>query len=112
MNLFDDLQQKAQSIVEHTMGYDATWVPSAGGSAITGRVLLNKPTQKESIGEIDYEALRPRIEFFDGQFPGLLDSVKANNTETVTVNGIEYSCFPKGSGKFDGKTIIIYLDQL
>lgn len=112
MNLFDDLQQKAQSIVEHTMGYDATWAPSAGGTAITGRVLLNKPTQKESIGEIDYEALRPRMEYFEGQFPGLLESVRANNTENVIINGIEYTCFQKGSGKFDGKTIIIFLDEL
>jgi hypothetical protein len=109
MNLFDGLQGAAQKIVENTMGYDATWSPSAGGDAITGRVLLNRPTQKEGIDDVDYKAIRPRVEYFEGAFPGLLESVRENNTETITIENISYVCF-NGELKFDGKTITIYLD--
>lgn len=109
MNLFDSIQSNASGIVTQTMGYDATWLPAAGGDLQIGRVLLNRPTQKEGVDDVDYKAIRPRIEYFEGVFPGLLDSVRDNNTETVTIGGTNYICF-NGELKFDGKTIVIYVE--
>ena len=110
MNLFDGVQSAAQAVVTNTMGYDASWTPSGGGGPYTARVLFNKPTQKEDIDDDNYLAIRPRIEFFEGQFPGLLESVRRNNNESVVVNAITYVAY-KGEKKFDGKTIVIYLDE-
>lgn len=110
MNLFDGLQAAAQRIVTTTFGDSATWIPLAGGS-YTGDVLYNEPTQKEQVGDQDYITGRPRMEYLDGLFPGLLDSVLDKAPETVTVNGTTYACM-WGERKYDGKTIIIYLDPI
>ena len=111
MNLFDGLQRAAQTVVVITMGYDATWAPLAGGETYAAKVLLNKPTQKEDIADIDYLAIRPHMEYFEGEFPGLLESVRSNNNETVIIEGVSYITF-KGEKKFDGKTISIYLEPV
>ncbi|MDI3319986.1 head-tail joining protein [Pinibacter soli] len=110
MNLFDGLQRAAQNVVTNAMGYDALWTPSTGGETLTARVLFNKPTQKENVSDDDYLAIRPRMEYFSGDFPGLLDSVRDNNNEMVIISDISYVAF-RGEMKFDGKTIIIYLEQ-
>lgn len=110
MNLFDGLQRTAQTVVETTMGYDASWTPLAGGPAITGRVLFNRPTQKAQISDQEYEDFAPKMEYFEGLFPGLLESVRRNASEPITINGNMFITL-KGEKKFDGKTIIITLSD-
>lgn len=110
MNLFDGLQQRAQVVVTNTFGYTAIWQPAAGGDPLTAEVLLNTPTDKASIADQDYVASRPYMEYFEGDLPGLLESVLDKVYEVVTVNGISYEC-TWGEQKFDGKTIIIHLER-
>ncbi len=97
-------------MVENTFGYDATWSPLAGGDIETARVLLNQPTNKESIGEESYLALRPKMEYFDGSFPGLFESVQENNSEVIQIDGQQFLTV-RAEKKFDGQTIIITLEQ-
>lgn len=114
MNRFDSLQIRAQGVVTRTMGYTASWTPLAGGPTYTGDVLFNKPTQKEGVVDEDYIIQRPRIEYLEGSFPGLFESVNDHNNEYV------YVTFSPGDSqrfitmiadkKYDGKTIIVYLE--
>jgi hypothetical protein len=108
--MFDSLQKAAQNVVTNTMGYVASWTPSTGGETQTAKVLFNKPTQQEQVSDQDYQAIRPRMEYFKGELPGLLESVRKRGDETVIIDGVSYIPF-SGEMKFDGKTIIIYLEQ-
>ena len=110
MNLFDSLQAQAYGVVSNTMGYDAVWQPLAGGDPITGRVLLNKPTQKQNITDEEYDAISPKMEYYDGQFPGLLQSIRDNNSEPLTINGVLFYTL-RAELKFDGKSIIVHLSD-
>jgi len=110
MNLFDDIQRSAQSVITEAFGYVAVWQPSKGGGPYSARVLLAQPTRKENVNDEDYTALRPKVEYFENDLPGLLESVNANNIESVTINGDIYIGYT-GERKYDGKTIIIYLDK-
>ncbi|SHN45925.1 hypothetical protein [Chitinophaga sp. CF418] len=109
MNLFDGLQAAAQSIVSSTFGYDATWTPSTGGDTLSARVLFISPTDLEKVSDQEYVSAGPRMEYFSGQFPGLLDLVLDRSLEVVTVNGIQYRSV-HGKADYDGKTIKIYLE--
>lgn len=111
MNLFDGLQAAAQGIVSNTFGYDATWAPSAGGPIYSARVLLIDPTDVEQVAEQEYVSNGPRMDYFQGQFPGLLDLVLDRQPELVTINEIQYHCI-HGKADYDGKTIKIYLEPV
>lgn len=112
MGDFDDMMESAQSVVYDAMGSDASWTPSNGGDAITGRVLYNEPTKEEGVAGIEYEAESPWMEYMEGEFDGLWEAVRSNKPETIIVNGRSFVTLKKGSRKFDGKTIIIYLKEL
>ncbi len=108
MNLFDTLQQNTFNVVKNTMGYDASWTPTAGGDSITAKVLLNQPTKDETVSDIDYDALHPSVEYFEADLPGLYESVSDNINEVITINGNNFNCY-HAIKKYDGKTIIIDL---
>lgn len=110
MGLFDGLQRAAQKVVTTVFGDVATWAPLAGGS-YTAAVLLNVPTDQEEVGDQKYIAVRPRMEYLVGNFPGLLESVLDKQGEIVTVNGQQYVGM-WGEKKFDGTTIIIHLEPV
>jgi len=110
-NLFDTLQNTALNIVNNTMGYDASWIPLAGGGPYTARVLLNRPTKKDTINQDDYDAISIYIECKECDLPGLFESVRANNTEQITVNGILYNCF-RAEKKYDGVTVVIDIEPI
>ena len=105
-NLFDNIQATAYGVVTNTMGYDATWTPSAGGAQQTARVLLNKPTQKDNISDQEYDALSAKVEYKLNDFEGLYESVRTGNNETVTINTIAYAVY-RAELKHDGKTILL-----
>lgn len=110
MGLFDGLQRVAQKVVTTVFGDVATWAPLAGGSYIAA-VLLNQPTDEEQVGDQNYIANRPRIEYLVGELPGLLESVLEKNSEIITVNGQQYVGM-WGEKKYDGTTVIIHLEPV
>ncbi|MCM5528962.1 hypothetical protein [Parasegetibacter sp. NRK P23] len=111
MNIFDSMHRTAQKAITKTMGYMAQWMPLTGGDEITGSVLYNEPTRKQEISEQDFETFQPWMEYLEGEFPGLLESVRNNNPETVVINGRTFVTLKNGSKKYDGKTIIINLEE-
>lgn len=113
-NIFDTMQDAAFDVVTSTMGYDATWTPSAGGPQQTARVLLKKPTEKRSYENetIDFEPNAYMVEYKEGDFPTLksiVDAIaEATSAEVMNVNGIDYyvKSLPQ---KWDGKTNVAKL---
>lgn len=113
-NIFDNLQAGMFDVVTNTMGYDATWTPSAGGSQQTARVLLKKPTEKRSYENetIDFEPNAYMVEYKEGDFPTLksiVDAIgSATSAEVMNVDGIDYyvKSLPQ---KWDGKTNVAKL---
>ncbi|MBV7529031.1 hypothetical protein [Chitinophaga sp. sic0106] len=109
MNLFDNLQQHTQAVVTQVMGYDASWTPLIGGGPFTARVLMNKPTQEQEVGDQKITSERIGMEYFAGDFPGLYESLEDREPEVIIINGISYLA-SIGEKKFDGKTIKLYLE--
>ena len=106
-NLFDNLENSTMDVVSNTMGYDATWKKS-DGTEVIGRVLLNRPTQKAEVGDNVYDAISPKIEYKEGVFLGLFDSVRGNNPEEIWIEGYQHFTY-KAERKVDGKTVSISL---
>lgn len=109
-NLFDGLRDAAHNLVVNAMGYAATWTPSDGSATQVGRVLLNKPSQKDNVSDEDYAALTPKCEFLESVFPGLFEAVQRGGNEVLSIAGIEYYAY-KATRKYDGQTIILQVDE-
>ena len=109
-NYFDALQNVVFDSATTIFGYATTWQPLAGGSLVSGRMLFNKPTEKLKFSSNDYEYIEPKptAEYKEGDFTGLYESVNAGTVETITINGVEYSCV-QIEAKFDGKNYLITL---
>jgi len=109
-NYFDALQNVVFDSATTIFGYATTWQPLGGGSLVSGRMLLNKPTETTKFSDEKYEyiAPKPTAEYKDGDFAGLYESVNSGNIEILTINGIEYSCV-QIEAKFDGKNYLITL---
>jgi len=110
-NLFDSYQDGVFDRVTNIMGRDAIWIPSAGGSALTGRVVLNEPTEKEMIDQAEYNPRVRNMEYKHGVFPGLFEKVKQNVAEEVSIDGVMYVCH-NANAKFDGKTYILNIEPI
>lgn len=108
-NIFDGLQDTTFDVVTTTMGYDATWSPSAGGPTKTGRVLFNNPTESKKISEVEYDPYAYRMEYKKGVFNGLKQSADSNGTEIVTIKGQQYYV-RQVAAKHDGNTLIAVLE--
>jgi len=108
-NLFDGIRDATYQVVICTMGYPATWMPSAGGEVQVGKVLLNRPTQKEDISDEDYAAVTTKCEYLEGFFPGLFESVQNGHSELINIAGVDYYTF-KADRKNDGNTTILQLE--
>jgi hypothetical protein len=78
---------------------------------MTGRVLLNEPTEKEMVGDVEYNPRVRHMEYKHGVFTGLFERVKANHAEEVTIDGVKYVCH-SANAKFDGKTYTINVEPL
>lgn len=109
-NLFDSLQNKTFDIVGNTMGVNASWTPSEGGGELVGRVLFNDPSKKYKLMGVDYQPAGWSIEYREGVFVGLYESVRENNIETITLNGSNYTVRAV-TKDFDGKTYIAEVEQ-
>lgn len=109
MGVFDTFQDNLLGVVFNTMGYAATWQPLDGSPQQSATVLLKEPTTQVKL-EDQQDIETPRIEYKPENFTGLFESVQKNNTETIVINGISYLTM-RAEKKYDGKTIIIYLDK-
>lgn len=108
MNLFDGVFDTAFDVVTNTMGYDALWFPSSGGSPIPGRVLFNDPAGKSKVGDTEYRAQDPEIEYKEGVFPGLKAAVDQSTLERIEVNGRVFHV-TQVNPKYDGKNYVAIL---
>lgn len=89
MNLFDNLQNAAFDVVTNTMGYSATWTPAdVLISPKTAQVLYKGPSEKEKLLNADYSPDKLMLEYKQGMFPGLKESVDINEQNVIRVNGL------------------------
>jgi hypothetical protein len=109
-NPFDSLQKTMFDTVTNTMGYDAVWVPKAGGEHKTAKVLYNGPTEKERFFLADYDPDKLMMEYKDGDFPGLFESARSSKApEVVQIDGIGEFVVRSVKKKWDGKTYEVQL---
>lgn len=109
---FDFLESNIMKVVTSTFGYEASWTPSAGGDAITGKVLLKTPSREQNIQGADYMAPFGIVEYEKGVLPGLEEAAKhTTNQEKITVNGRQFFVRLPFE-KYDGDTIILHLDPI
>lgn len=116
-NPFDNLSSRVFERVQETMGYDATWSPSAGGSTKTARVLFGEPTKDDMLGEYaDSFNLRTFfMEWWDDSFIGLFDSVRDDGGEYVTItqdSGDRYFYVRHAFKKYDGRNHRAQLEEV
>lgn len=105
-NNFDSLQANANGIVNKTMGYDGAWTPSVGGlPELTGRILLKEPTEKDLLNGVEYTPFTYHIEYFIGNFAGLLEASRSGLNEVINVEGSLYDVRIVAA-KYDGKSLI------
>lgn len=103
-NPFDNLSDKVFETVEKNMGYDASWSPADASPEQTARVLFGEPTRAEKLGEYADE-FDPRtffMEYWDGSFTGLFESVRSGVEEYVTINSKRYYV-QDVKAKYDGR---------
>lgn len=110
MNLFDGLQNAMFGTVANTMGYNAEWLPKAGGELQTAKVLYKGPTEKEKLFSAEYDPLKITMEYSEGLFPGLFETSRSNNTnEEVAIDSIGTFYIKSVTKKWDGKSYEAHL---
>lgn len=85
-NEFDDFEASLHYEVAETFGYSASWLPASGGPAQVITVCFQDPNGRGGITEtqyLNYEDEEPVIEYYQGQFPGLAESVNGSNQVEV-----------------------------
>lgn len=103
-NPFDGLSDKVFAAVETNMGYDGSWSPADSSPEQTARVLFGEPTKEEKLGEYG-DSYDPRtffMEYWDGDFTGLFESVRDGVEEFVTINSKRYYVADV-KAKYDGR---------
>lgn len=117
MNLFDGIAKSIFNVANTAFGnHETKWVPSNGGAEITAKVLFSFPTGKTDMGVTEYHVDHPQVEFFEGDFPGLIALVEAREDEkfTVEVAPAVFKNYRVDSikRKYDGNTVVAYLTPL
>jgi hypothetical protein len=114
MSMFDGIQKAVFQTSELLYGDDATWIPSNNSSKQIEKVLYNSPNDPVNLGEQDKYVYRPynySIEYFEGQFSGLKESVDDGNEEHIEINGIKL-VIREVRTKADGKTYIAFGEKV
>lgn len=113
MNIFDAIGKTTFDVMRTTFGNSATWLREN----ITATVLYKHPSHKVDLSENDYMSEQFQMEYYETDFPGLLESVSNGVVEKVTIEvskdvfeefGIRVT--PKRKG--DGKTVVAILVPL
>ena len=116
-NPFDGMSDRVFNACERTMGYDASWTPSLGGSTQTARVLFREPTMSQEIGEFadSYSQRTFFMEFWTDDFTGLDDAVRDDELETVTIrfNDGDRNFYVRSvDKKYDGRNFKARLEEV
>lgn len=110
-NIFDRLQTGLWETVNKTFGYDATWQPSQGGALQSAKVLYKDPSQNEKLQGIEYNPYHWQIEYNLGSFDGLMEAVRAGETETISLLSKTFYV-REVTAHWDGKTYIANLELI
>lgn len=111
-NIFDSMQDGLFNIVTTVFGYDASWSPLSGEPTQAGRVNYRRPNDKDVLSNgIEYMPYTFFMEYKEGVFTGLQESVRGGSAEQVTVNGVLHYV-RSVSRVYDGKTFQAHLDRV
>lgn len=108
---FDELAGQTFEHITNLMGEDAVWLASES-QQVHGKVLYKNPTEAMQIGDAESYEYRPNtttIEYYEGTFTGLKESVDAGKEEFVTVRDCKFIVESVGT-KFDGNTYIANIE--
>lgn len=109
---FQALQTTAFGIVQKVMGFAAVWEPSSGGAPYEARVLFENPTDLQALAGVDYAPQEWKMEYKQGDFPGLFELVRARATEEVVeIDSIQYVVMDCAL-KYDGQTYICNIQPI
>lgn len=93
-NPFDSLKVAAFDTVTATMGYDAVWVcrdeEGEIEEEVPARVLLNYPSQEESVADHEFDYARPKVEFKAQDWEGLKELVDTKSPQEIRLEGKNY----------------------
>lgn len=114
---FDKMEAWLHRITTRKFGYLVSWLPSFGGDAIVKLAHIKDPNKWGEIHvveKVDYGQQEPILEYFDGDFPGLMESVNNGGTETITTSkGVLNEVFTyrvaSANRIHDGQTIMAIL---
>ncbi len=103
-NPFDGMSKRVFGAVEATMGYDGSWSPSDLSPIQETRVLFGKPTKEDKLGDYgdSFTPLTSFMEWYEGSFVGLHESVDDSGEEYVIIDGESYYVVYV-EAKYDGK---------
>lgn len=110
-NPFDALQLALHQATTAAFGYDASWVPSTGGGALTARVHFREPTEAEKLGAVAYTPSDYFMEWYVGDLTGLFEATRGKKVERVTINEIVY-VIRYVRKMHDGKTYSAHLERI
>lgn len=119
---FDNLARIAFRTTSNLIGYEAQWVPFSfpEQSYLVKGVHFKDPNAEgyeKEMDKVDYRERQPFMQYYEGDFPGLLESVTSSrNEERVEIK------FPTGEVRtfeivdvnriFDGRTYRAMLREL
>lgn len=109
--LFDNLRRLATNTINTVMGDNASWTPSAGGSAITAKVLTMAPDALHEVGDANYMPGDTVIDYKLEDLTGLYEAVRSGATEVITVDGVNYNV-RSVKADVDGKCYLAYLEKV
>lgn len=109
MATFDSIQRNLVDKVNNLYGELASWTPSIGGSALTGSILFKDGSQALELSDVQYDPRHVIAEYFDNDFPGLLDAANSNQNEVITIKSVDYYVRIVRN-KYDGKTNVAVLE--
>jgi hypothetical protein len=110
MATFDGIQRTAVEKVNNLYAEAASWSPSAGGAAKTGKVLFENPTRAMELSGLEYDPKAILAEYFEPDFAGLDVAANSGLNEVLVVNSVSYNV-RQVLRKYDGKTNLAILEK-
>lgn len=111
-NIFDSMQDRLFDVTTDTFGYEASWIPTSGGTPLSGRVHYRRPNEKDSMTSgVIYAPFVYFMEYKEGVFDGLQASVRSGGDEFVTIQGVQH-IVRSVERVYDGKTYQAHLERI
>lgn len=113
-NPFDTMASLVHDTTAVLMGYDAEWTPKAGGETQTARVNFRNPSEDGEIAGKKFTTEDGIMEYKQGEFSGLRESLAKNEKETIYVTlpagSTAFTAF-KARSVYDGKTFRVWMQK-